>query len=165
VRGAPVATSVGLHVREWLAANGVDPSAVLDIGATPNALMGQLVREADVALFPNRCEGGTNLVAMECMASGVPTILSANTGHLDLIALGGCVPLVEQRAVPAPVHGFRETAGWGESDVEEMVEALERVYQDRAAAQALAREGAERLAAHSWERQIERLLDALAPIL
>ena len=29
--------------------------------------------------FSNRAEGGTNLVAMECMAAGVPTIVSNNT--------------------------------------------------------------------------------------
>ena len=44
--------------------------------------MGAVMQEADVALFPNRCEGGNNLVALEAIASGVPTILSANTGHL-----------------------------------------------------------------------------------
>ena len=61
------------------------------------------LRRADVALFPNRCEGGNNLVAMESIASGVPVILSANTGHLDIIAeIGSDVlfPLVRQGRVP-----------------------------------------------------------------
>ena len=58
---------------------------VLDLGRVPNAGMPRILRECDVAVFPNRAEGGTNLVAMKCMACGVPTILSANTGHLDLI--------------------------------------------------------------------------------
>ena len=40
---------------------------------------------SDTALFPNRCESGTNLVAMEAMAAGIPVILSNNSGHLDLI--------------------------------------------------------------------------------
>ena len=53
--------------------------------AFPNVGMPHVLHEADVALFPNRAEGGTNLVAMECLASGIPTILSANTGHLDLL--------------------------------------------------------------------------------
>ena len=47
--------------------------------------MPDVLRRADVALFPNRCEGGTNLVAMEAAAVGVPVVLSANTGHLDVI--------------------------------------------------------------------------------
>src|SRR3546814_1575573 len=59
--------------------------------------MAPIVREMDAALFLSRCEGGTNLVAMECMACGVPTVLSANTGHLDLVGSGVCIPLETQR--------------------------------------------------------------------
>lgn len=59
---------------------------VVDVGAVPNALMPQIYRECDVAVFPNRAEGGTNLVAMECIACGVPTFLSQDTGHMDLIS-------------------------------------------------------------------------------
>ena len=40
---------------------------VIDVGAVPNALMAPIYRECDVALFPNWAEGGTNLVAMECI--------------------------------------------------------------------------------------------------
>ena len=51
-----------------------------------------LLKQADLAVFPNRCEGGTNLVAMEAIACGVPTVLSANSGHLDLLR-PGCLQL------------------------------------------------------------------------
>ena len=61
----------------WTRDNGIAANQFLDRGAVPNALMPPVLREMDVALFPNRSEGGTNLVAMECMACGVPTILSA----------------------------------------------------------------------------------------
>jgi glycosyltransferase involved in cell wall biosynthesis len=40
---------------------------------------------ADVAVFPNRCEGGMNLVAMEAIATGVSVILANGTGQADLI--------------------------------------------------------------------------------
>ena len=63
----------------WLETNGIPQRQVLDLGRVPNADMPRILREADVALFPNRAEGGTNLVAMECMACGLPTILSART--------------------------------------------------------------------------------------
>ncbi|CAN0032393.1 unnamed protein product, partial [Phaeothamnion confervicola] len=76
-----------MDVVGWLAANGVDPADVVDLGPVPHAAVPALLRGwMDAALFPNRCEGGTNLVAMEAVAAGVPTVLSANTGHLDLIA-------------------------------------------------------------------------------
>src|SRR6185437_8484478 len=66
-------------VAGWAVANGIPADSIIAIGRTPNIAMPHVIREADVALFANRCEGGTNLVAMECLASGVPCILSANT--------------------------------------------------------------------------------------
>jgi glycosyltransferase involved in cell wall biosynthesis len=126
--------------------------------------MGQVVREADVALFPNRCEGGTNLVAMECMASGVPTILSANTGHLDLITSGGCFPLERQKVVPRPTRFFRDTEGWGESDVDEIVATLERLHADRQLARDRAAIGARFMTTLSWEARIAAFLDHIDPL-
>lgn len=38
----------------------------------------------DAGLFPNRCEGGTNLVLMEYAAMGRPVIANELTGHADV---------------------------------------------------------------------------------
>ena len=118
-----------LDIGGWLIDNGLPAGSFLDIGLVPNALMAPALNEVDVAVFANRCEGGTNLVAMEAMAKGIPTILSANTGHLDLIGDDSCFALTRQRPV-AGLPGIA-TDGWGESDVGEMVETLERAYADR----------------------------------
>jgi tetratricopeptide (TPR) repeat protein/glycosyltransferase involved in cell wall biosynthesis len=165
VRGAPRAVDGALLVGDWLSSNGVPSEAHLDIGRVPNAMMGQVLREANVALFPNRCEGGTNLVAMECMACGIPTIVSDNSGHRDLVATGGAIPLGRQGPVRPPTRFFRSVEGWGESDVEEMVDALELVYADRVRAAAVAERGAAAMAQLAWPDQIARLLRALAPLL
>lgn len=161
VRGVPRASAGQLCIAEWLAANGIPADAAVDIGAVPNAMMGQIVREADVALFPNRCEGGTNLVAMECMAAGVPTIVSANTGHLDLIRTGGCFALRSQRLVRQPTRHFTAVDGWGESDVDEIVALLERLYTDRALARNRAEIGAAAMARLTWQAQVDALLKAI----
>jgi glycosyltransferase involved in cell wall biosynthesis len=161
VCGTPRVTNGVLQIGEWLAANGIPRDASLDVGLTPNALMGQIVREADVALFANRCEGGTNLVAMECMAAGVPTIVSANTGHLDLTATGGCFALRAQRAVKQPTKYYTGVDGWGESDVDEIVALLERLYSDRELARDRAAKGAEAMAALTWQSQIGVLLNVI----
>jgi glycosyltransferase involved in cell wall biosynthesis len=124
--------------------------------------MGQIVREADVALFPNRCEGGTNLVAMECMAAGVPTIVSANTGHLDLVATGGCFALRAQHDVRHPTRYFTGVDGWRESDVDEIVDLLEKLYADRDLAGQRATIGASAMSRLTWHHQIEALLRAIA---
>jgi glycosyltransferase involved in cell wall biosynthesis len=130
-----------VDVRAWAQANGVAAGQVIDLGAVPNALLPPVLREMDVALFPNRAEGGTNLVAMEAMACGVPAILSANTGHLDLIEADNAYRLERQRT---------DALGWGDSDVDEVVARLEEAYADREAARARGLRGAATLAGMTW---------------
>jgi glycosyltransferase involved in cell wall biosynthesis len=142
----------GIDIAGWMAANGIGPDNYLDLGMPPNATMPALLREMDVALFPNRAEGGTNLVAMEAMACGVPTILSRNTGHTDLIEDENCYPLVEQRPLSGEEAGFGGVAGWGESDIDEIVEALERVYAHREEARQRGLAGAATLGQFTWAR-------------
>src|SRR5262249_17227298 len=119
---APVVfTTTGqLDVRGWVARNGISPDRVLDLGGTPNLALPAVLREMDVAVFPNRAEGGTNLVAMECMACGLPVILSRNTGHTDLIEDGNCYALENQQPAHAIWQGVNGVPGWGESDVDEL---------------------------------------------
>lgn len=152
-----------LDAAGWAAANGIRPEQFIDAGQTPNPLMPQLLRQIDVALFPNRSEGGTNLVAMECMACGVPTILSANTGHLDLIENENCFVLTRQDEVTfEPGAGpYGEVRGWGESDVQEAVELLEQAYRDRQEARRRGLRGAETLARLPWSRTAAELKDAV----
>lgn len=121
--------------------------------------LGQLIRECDVAIFPNRGEGGTNLAAMEAMACGVPAILSANTGHLDLIEQDNCYALTALGSVTLEDPDFH-TDGWGEPDIEEMVETLERAYQNRDEMALRGKAGARSMARLSWERQVPALLAA-----
>ncbi len=144
----------------WTNANGIPARQVLHLGMVPNAQMPRILREVDVALFPNRAEGGTNLVAMECMACGIPTVLSANTGHRDLIRGDNCFPLERQGNIPDP-----RCQGWGESDVDEIVEALETVYGNRTQAQMRGRRGAEIMAGLTWGRQLDKLAEFIRPYL
>ena len=145
----------------WAAANGLREDQFIDVGSIPNHLMAPVLREADVALFPNRCEGGTNLVAMECMASGVPTIVSDNTGHKDLVATGAPYTLIRQ----GPVHSTdMGTDGWGESDLDEIVETLERVWSDRGEARERGAAGANAMSKWTWHSYVQNLHDAVAPL-
>lgn len=111
-----------LDVTGWATENGIEAGQILDLGAVPNREMPSVLREMDVAVFPNRCEGGTNLVAMECMACGLPVILSRNTGHLDLISPENCFPLDHQTPLDGYRAGVGTVPGWGESNVREVVE-------------------------------------------
>lgn len=147
----------------WAVENGVPADSIVSVGSAPNIAMPHVIRQADVALFANRAEGGTNLVAMECMACGIPTILSANTGHLDLLERkDAALRLNTQGAV---ARDGVDTTDWGESDVEEMVEALEAVWRDRARTAEIARNGAAFMAELPWPTQVGKLIRAIEPLL
>ena len=149
-----------IDVRRWLSRNGVPEDSVIALPEIPNALLPPVIRECDVALFPNRCEGGTNLVAMETLALGVPSLLSANTGHMDLLDRQIGFALADQSPVPeadaSPDHDV-----WGESSVDEIVERLEAVYRNREAFREVALSHARLMEDLSWTRQIDRLMDHL----
>jgi glycosyltransferase involved in cell wall biosynthesis len=151
-KAAPVAFNKdgAVDVHAWARANGVQSNQILDLGNVPNALMPSVLREMSVAVFPNRAEGGTNLVAMECMACGLPVILSRNTGHLDLIENDNCYALDRQQPVAGAFAGVDGVAGWGESDVEELVARLEQVFSDQTEAVRRGRLAANTLSKLSW---------------
>ncbi|MCC7168435.1 MAG: glycosyltransferase [Rhodospirillales bacterium] len=144
----------------WATANGLAPDAFLDLGFRSNREMGAILRECDTALFPNRAEGGTNLVAMECLASGLPTILAANTGQLDLTESVPCFPLRRQAPVERTLAGMA-CAGWGESDLEEIDQRLEAIYADRKGARELGRESAKAMLAWTWSIRAQAVAEAL----
>ncbi|MEP1028469.1 MAG: glycosyltransferase family 4 protein [Alphaproteobacteria bacterium] len=149
-------------INDWVRAQGVPEGAHMDLSPTFNADMPALLRECDAAVFPNRCEGGTNLVAMEALAAGLPCVLSANSGHLDLIGPPGndahCYPLTRQTPV---TFGPQGADHWRESDVAEIVESLEAIYQDRTEARRRGQAANAFMQDWSWRNQIGRLLTEL----
>ena len=162
VEGVPAKNRDGtLGFSEWAEVNGISPEHFHDCGLVPNHLMPKLFSQVDVAVFPNRCEGGTNLVAMEAMASGIPCVLSTNTGHLDLIDEGNCYPLLQQGEI-TPKAGFAGTRDWGESDVAEVVEHFERIYTDRAEARRRGEQATKFMQDWSWEKRTRYLTDRVA---
>lgn len=165
VMGRPAVENGRLKSGEWLVHNGLLPGTFVEIGPMPNWAMAPLLRDADLGVFPNRCEGGTNLVAMEAMATGMPCILSANTGHLDLVRSEHCYPLLRQKSVVG-CELFNGYEGWGESDVDEMVELMELAYRQRDAARAKGLKAAEfMLREWTWERQVGRITEEILSVL
>lgn len=143
-----------------LTAAGIPGTATRVFKTLDNRVLPYVMRECDVALFPNRCEGGTNMMAMQAMACGVPAILSANTGHMDIIGEGACLPLTRQGKVEID-HPDIGTESWGESDIDEILDALERVYTDRAEAERIGTAGARFMARHDWATQVRELADII----
>ncbi|MEX0692931.1 MAG: glycosyltransferase family 4 protein [Rhodospirillales bacterium] len=160
VDGSPDIDEMGvIDFNGWVIKAGLPDEAYRDVGPVPNAHLPPILSEVDVALFPNRCEGGTNLVAMEAMASGVPCILSANTGHLDIITGDNCYALQQQTVSPPDID---PSGVWRESDIDEILDVLESAYTDREEAQRRARAGVQFMQGLSWENQTRALIGELS---
>jgi glycosyltransferase involved in cell wall biosynthesis len=134
-------TTGALQIRRWVTENGIKPHQFVELPLTANSLMPAVLREMDCALQVSRCEACTNLPAMEAMACAVPVILADNSGMQDLIDTDNCIALRSQDRVTGPPGVATE--GWGESRVEEIVEALETLYVDTQTRRRIGTGGAE----------------------
>jgi glycosyltransferase involved in cell wall biosynthesis len=127
-----------LDIMRWVFENGIDPARVIDLRPVPNPLIPVILRDMDVCVQPSRAEGCTNLPLTEAMACGVPVICALNTGMRDLITSENSIPLEKQSAI-AGYNGM-QTDGWGESDIDELLTAMERAYERRDEARAIGRQ-------------------------
>ena len=136
-----------------------------------NRQLPHLIKQSDVAVFASRCEGGTNLMAMETLACGIPTMISANTGHLDLLAMGfgHVVPMGEcgvggVSQTDLKYYGEDALGLWGETDPEELLQWWLKIAADRQAWQQIGRENASAIKALSWRESMKRLLSLVNEI-
>ena len=159
--GVPGVNESGeLLIADWKALNGVDKAHSHDVGKLTQAEMARLVQRADIAIFPSRCEGGTNLVAMEAISLGVPTIVSDGTGQSDVVeavcSLGGCLSLPT-----VPVNfGGGEMSEWRETNVDDVVSAFERII-SMSDDERVAMKNAGASLIWDWSANIKEVVDAL----
>lgn len=97
-----------------------------------NALIRQIYQQTDIGLFPNRCEGGNNMVMCEYMACGRTVIASDATGHADVITPHNAFPLLHYSPVLIKDVADTPCAVWHEASVDEIIEQLEYAYHNRA---------------------------------
>jgi glycosyltransferase involved in cell wall biosynthesis len=148
-------------IRRWLVDAGVDLRRVELVGHTPHAQLASVYGNTDVGLFPNRCEGGTNLVMMEYMACGRPVIATDFSGHRDVLTECNSFRLQSLELRPL-MFDQKLIACWCEPDVEEILARLEDAYSRREYAASVGAQAAESMAAWTWDRaarQFMRLLD------
>jgi glycosyltransferase involved in cell wall biosynthesis len=143
-----------------LAANDIDLGRTVGVRSADNQTMARVYQQTDVGLFPNRCEGGTNLVLMEYMACGKPVIASYSSGHKDVVGPANAVLVRDLR--PTPVRLSRElTAVYDEPSVDEVIAHLEWAYHHRAELRALGQEAGKHLAGLTWRRTAEQFRQLL----
>jgi glycosyltransferase involved in cell wall biosynthesis len=155
VRFTSTSTDWPSLVRDFFVENGIDPRRTVNLGPKPNFVMSRFYKQTDVGLFPNRCEGGTNLVLMEYMACGKPVIASNSTGHRDILTSKNSIPLTDLKTMCIQRDAI-EVARWDDPDLDEVVAALEFAYQNRDRLAPLARQAGDDLGRFTWRSTAEQ---------
>jgi glycosyltransferase involved in cell wall biosynthesis len=143
--------------------NGLDPDRVRTCELIPKELQRELYRQTDLGVFPNRCEGGTNLVLMEYMACGKPVVASYTSGHKDMVT--GENALLLNELLPYNIVGAdaRPFANWMEPSLDELVAQIEYAYHHRDEIRELGRRAGRDMKRFTWRRTAENLLNLLYP--
>ena len=138
------------NINAILVENGIDLKRVVTVMPHPNAQMAKIYKNTDIGLFPNRCEGGTNLVLMEYMACGKPVIASFSSGHQDILNAENSIRIQRMRQMRIQsggvVHGL-----WDDPDLDEVIAHLEAAYQNRGPLQGIAARAAQDLSQLTWQ--------------
>ena len=129
--------------------NGIDLDRVISLPLISNAHMLNIYRDTDIGLFPNRCEGGTNLVMMEYMASGRPVIASYLTGHNDVLSEEYAI-LIHGNRVLDIKHNDRIVAKWEDPDFDEIINKLDWAYHNRDTIKTIGAKGANVMSKFTW---------------
>jgi glycosyltransferase involved in cell wall biosynthesis len=145
------------------ALNGLDSSRIVTCDLMPPELQRELYRNTDVGVFPNRCEGGTNLVLMEYMGCGKPVIASCTSGHQDIISEGNALLLKDLKDYHIAGADRQLVARWQEPSLDELIARIEWAYHHRDETRRLGRNAGEDLKRFTWEACARRLLSHLFP--
>lgn len=149
-------------IEKVLSDNGIDLDKVIILKPRPHYGMPLVYQNSDVGIFPNRIEGGTNLVLMEYMACGKPAIVTNVTGHADIVN--------HRNSIVIPVNG-KDTIlfqtgpqQWPSPDVDAAIEALEWAYQYTEDLKGLGDRGAKDLEQFTWKKAAGEFYAALSQV-
>jgi glycosyltransferase involved in cell wall biosynthesis len=152
----PVADGLG----RWLTNARIDPSRVWLAPQLLHAELADLYADTDVGLFPNRCEGATNLLLMEYMACGRPTIATDFSGQREVLTDSNSLPLRAWRPARSRRNGA-VVAHWCEPNADEILDSLEYAYAHRERLADLGRQAAADLGEWTWQRSARSFLEVL----
>jgi glycosyltransferase involved in cell wall biosynthesis len=144
-------------INQILSDNGLDLERVITVPAQTNELMAKIYRNSDVGLFPNRCEGGTNLVLMEYMACGRPVVAVNTTGHADIVNSSNALVINTKGEVTIKDKDNTPIARWPEPDLDDAIDKLEWAYQNREKMRVLGHQAGQDLSRLTWRKTAETL--------
>ncbi len=140
--------------------NGLDLNRVITLELIQNNKLPEIYLKTDIGIFPNRCEGGTNLVMMEYMACGKPVIASYNTGHKDILTEENSLPIFTMKSFERYSNN-KKIARWYEPDFDEIVEKLEYAYLNRNEIRNIGKQAGKDLKNFTWKKSAEQLLNQI----
>ncbi len=138
--------------------NGIDGDKVFTLPITPNNKLRDLYLSSDIGLFPNRCEGGTNLVLMEYMACGKPVIASYTSGHTDILTEENSLPLRHLHEFKLYDDNKNLFADWEEPDIDEIIAKIEYAYFNREKIKQVGKKAGEFMKSFTWKASAETLM-------
>lgn len=145
-------------INNILSINGVDVSKVATYEIIPNTQLRDLYALTDIGVFPNRCEGGTNLVLMEYMACGRPVVASYTSGHVDILTDENSLPLKLTKPFRLYDNNNKLWADWEDISINELVDKLEFAYHNRDKIKKIGAKAGEDLKKFTWENSGKELL-------
>ncbi|MBI2419139.1 MAG: tetratricopeptide repeat protein [Ignavibacteriales bacterium] len=137
--------------------NGLDRDRIFTLELTKNSQLRGIYAKSDIGLFPNRCEGGTNLVLMEYMACAKPVIASYNTGHKDVLTEDTSYLLKEMKPFEVYDNGVL-AAEWEEPSLDEIVAKLDYAYHHRDEIKNTGHKAGEYMKNFTWEKTAQQVL-------
>ena len=138
--------------------NGVDPQKVHTCPLLPNRKMRAIYGKTDLGVFPNRCEGGTNLVLMEYMACGKPVVASNSSGHRDILTQENSFLLENLTPIVVRDQSGSFSAHWEDPSLEELISKIEMAYHQKELRTKIGYNGSESLKKWTWSSMAENLL-------
>jgi glycosyltransferase involved in cell wall biosynthesis len=141
--------------------NGIDAKRTINLAPRSNQTFSTIYRNTDVGIFPNRCEGGTNLVLMEYMACERPVIATNSTGHADIVRSDNALVISSPTTKSIQNPDGSIVADWPEPDLEQTIALLEHAYQNRDQTKTLAKRAAEDMAKLTWAKTAQEFLNLL----
>jgi len=137
---------------------GLDAKRVFTLPLIPNQKLRDVYLKSDLGLFPNRCEGGTNLVMMEYMACGKPVVASFNSGQKDVLTEGNSILLKKMKEFKLFNSDNVLTADWEEPDIDEIIAQIEFAYNNRDILKNIGKNAAESMLNFTWSNTALNLL-------